>query len=272
MNIFTTSDGCRLFYETRGESAGKPFVVFLNGFTQTTVYWYGRVRAFSRHFSILLYDARGQGQSDAGLQRMTLDRHSRDLVELLTHLRIQKTSLVGLSHGARVALAFTAGGTIEIKRLVLCGIGAGDSRKVGETVDAWYSALESGRPSVMAEAILPSIFGRAFFERHRGIMTDIARAVVERNRTDALLAQLKALADYPPPESYRIPESAECLVLSGSEDGLVSPAAAERLAGLLNGRCEVIANAGHSIPIEAPETFDRLALDFLIGPEAAGRK
>ena len=67
MPFFTTLDGCRLFYEIRSESADRTFLVFLNGFTQTTVYWYGRVPVFKKQFSILLYDATDGGAGYVGL-------------------------------------------------------------------------------------------------------------------------------------------------------------------------------------------------------------
>lgn len=263
MPFFTTSDGCRLFYEIRTEGADRPFVVFLNGFTQTTVYWYGRVPVFKKHFSILLYDARGQGRSDTGDKKLSLGRHVGDLAELLTHLRIDRTHLVGLSHGARVALAYAAEHPGRVGRLVLCGLGAGDGRQTGQVVSSWKSILASDRPERMAAVIFPAIFGKGFLKQHKGIMSDIATAVVARNRKDALLAQLSALPSYPPPESARVPETVNCLVLSGSDDTLVRPSSAAALADHLNGRHEVLGNTGHSIPIEAPGRFDRQVLSFL---------
>jgi len=263
MPFFETSDGCELFYEIRAAGADRPFVVFLNGFTQTTVYWYGRVPVFKNHFSLLLYDARGQGRSGIGNQQLSLDRHVDDLAKLLAHLRIDRAHLVGLSHGARVALAYAAENPGNVGRLVLCGLGAGDSRQNRRVVSSWKSILASGRPERMAETIFPAIFGKVFFEHHRGIMTDLATAVVERNRKNALLAQLSALPAYPSPESARIPEAIGCLVLSGADDTLVTPSSAAALAAHLNGRHEVIGDAGHSLPVEAPGRFDRLVLEFL---------
>lgn len=269
MPFFKTSDGCRLFYEIRADNGDNPavddraFVVFLNGFTQTTVYWYGRVPFFKKQHPILLYDARGQGRSGLGTVDLSLDRHVQDLSGLLAHLQIDRPHLVGLSHGARVALAYAEAYPAGVDRLVLCGLGAGDSQRTRQIIASWESILMSGHPAEMAEAILPDIFGRVFFEKHKGIMADIAAAVVERNRKKALLAQLKALPFYPAPESVQIPSAIDCLVLSGADDTLVTPAAAADLADHLNGHHEVLQDAGHSLPVEAPGRFDRLVSEFL---------
>jgi 3-oxoadipate enol-lactonase len=266
MPFFKTSDGCRLFYEIRTENTDRPFVVFLNGFTQTTVYWYGRVPVFKKNFSILLYDARGQGQSELGKVELSLDRHALDLHELLTQLKIKRPHLISLSHGARVALRYGDTYPANINRLVLCGLGARDSQQIKRIVSSWESILATGDPADMAKKILPVIFGKRFFEHYKDIMNDIAAAVVERNQKDALLAQLRALPHYPPPESARLKSDVDSLVLSGSEDQLVPPSAAAELASHIAGRHELLDDVGHSLPVEAPGRFDLLVLEFLSRP------
>ena len=268
MAFFKTSDGCRLFYEIRTENPDRPFVVFLNGFTQTTVYWYGRIPVFKQHFSILLYDARGQGRSELGKEELSLDRHVTDLHELLTHLEINKPHLISLSHGARVALRYADTYPVNTNRLVLCGLGARDSQQIKRIVSSWESILATGDPADMTKGILPAIFGRRFFEHYKDIMNDIATAVVERNQKDALLTQLRALPHYPPPESASLKSDIDCLVLSGAEDQLVLPSAAAELASQLAGRHEILDDIGHSLPVEAPGRFDRLVLEFLSRPAA----
>lgn len=266
MPYFSTSDDCRLFYEIRTEDPNKPFIVFLNGFTQTTVYWYGQVPAFSKQFSLMLYDARGQGRSSLGNNQLTLEQHVLDLAQLLAHLKIRKTHLVGLSHGARVALAYAAARPGDVNRLVLCGIGARDSRKTKRMIDSWYTILKTGDSTAMAETILPSVFGSEFLEKHQNIMADIAAAVVERNQKDALLAQLKALQEYPTPDTFCIMDGIASLVLTGADDPLILPAEAAELAAHLKTDLQVVKRAGHSLPVEAPKQFEQRVQDFLRPP------
>ena len=106
MPYFTTPDGCQIFYRTYGVDTSKSVVVFLNGTTQTTLYWGNQVPVFSKDHGLLLYDARGQGQSDLGAGPISLNLHISDLKNLLDHLAVDRAHLVGISHGARVALEF----------------------------------------------------------------------------------------------------------------------------------------------------------------------
>ena len=98
-------------------------VVFFNGTTQTNRTWWLQVRHLENRFRILLYDARGQGQSDLRQSNLTLDGHVEDLHELLDYLGVNRAHLVGLSHGARVACRFGAVIPERTDRMVLCGLG-----------------------------------------------------------------------------------------------------------------------------------------------------
>lgn len=122
MPYFAAQDGCRLYYETEGLDSEKPVVVFLNGTMQSTVYWKPHATALKDQFQILTYDARGQGQSDLGKERPSLGGHAADLGSLLDHLEIEKAHLVGLSHGAKVALSYAAHAPERIVSLVLCSV------------------------------------------------------------------------------------------------------------------------------------------------------
>jgi pimeloyl-ACP methyl ester carboxylesterase len=60
---YTPPDGCKIFYTAYGIDTSKQIVIFLNGATQTTLYWGNHVPVFEKRYGLLFYDARGQGQS-----------------------------------------------------------------------------------------------------------------------------------------------------------------------------------------------------------------
>ncbi|MBL0712492.1 MAG: alpha/beta fold hydrolase [Desulfosarcina sp.] len=105
MSLFKSDDGVPIFYKVFDKAPpGRPTILFLNGTAQTTLNWRPYARRLKALARVVLYDARCQGRS-GGSQVPTLDRHALDLGLLLDHLTIHKAGLVGLSHGARVALA-----------------------------------------------------------------------------------------------------------------------------------------------------------------------
>jgi pimeloyl-ACP methyl ester carboxylesterase len=263
MPYFTTSDRCKIYYTTYGMDPSKPVVVFLNGTTQTTLYWGNQVPAFSKRFGLLFYDARGQGQSDLGSQPISLKLHVSDLKALISHLSLERMRLVGISHGARVAMEFALDYVDSVNKLVLCSASGQTSPRCRAIVRSWLEIIKLSDLRAMAWAALPSVFGNRFLKHHQRILDKIVDAVVLRNSKNSLQAQLEAVLGYPPldrvPSDYSIPT----LLINGTEDPLVEPEDIQRLAHLCRAQHEPLAGIGHSIPAEAPELFQKLVLEFL---------
>ena len=267
MPYFTTKDACKIFYTTYGLEGSKPVVIFLNGTTQTTLYWGSLVPAFSKHFALLYYDARAQGQSDLGNKPISLQRHVSDLKDLLEYLTVDKAHLVGISHGAWVALAFSAEFPEMVDHLLLCSLSAKTNDRSRTIVRSWLEILRLSGLEAMAWAALPSVFGNRFLNQHEKILDKIVNAVVLRNSRKSLIAQLEAVLQYPAPDSMTENLSQPALVISGAEDPLINSDEARRLADLCRGRHEELSGIGHSIPAEAPQVFEKMVLGFLIEGE-----
>ena len=263
MPYFKTKDACRIYYTVYGSGASHPVVVFLNGTTQTTLYWGGLVPAFSRHFRLVCYDARAQGQSDLGDNPLSLERHVSDLGELLGYLAVDRVHLVGISHGAWVALAFSAEFPQMVDHLVLCSLGAKTNDRSRVIVRSWLEILRLSGLKAMAWAAIPVVFGNRFLNQHEKILDKIVDAVVLRNRKKNLIAQLDAALRYPAAGDLTKDLNHPALVISGAEDPIVDPDDVRHLADLCGARHEELAGMGHSIPAEAPRLFEKLVLEFL---------
>lgn len=263
MPYFATVDGCRLFYETHGFESEKPVVVFLNGAMQTTLNWRPQCVALQERFTILTYDARAQGQSELGDQGLSLEGHAADLRELLEYLGIEKAHLVGLSHGAKVALAYTAGRTESVDRLVLCSVSATLTCRARLFIKSWLDALKYAGLEAMVWASLPVVFGESLLKEKERILPSIVDATVKRNSKDALVAHLEAVTDYPSLSQIAGHVAVPTLVITASRDPFVTEEGARQLASLCGGRHEHLDGIGHSIPSESPELFNKTVLEFL---------
>lgn len=264
MPYFTTKDACKIFYTTYGLEGSNPVVVFLNGTIQTTLYWGGFVPAFSMRFGLLCYDARAQGQSDLGNKPISLKLHVSDLKELLEYLTVDKAHLVGISHGAWVALAFSAEFPAMVDHLVLCSLDAKTNDRSRTVVRSWLEILRLSDLKAMGWAALPAVFGNRFLNQHQKILDKIVDAVVLRNSRKSLIAQLEAVSHYPAPDSMTENFNQPALVISGAEDPLVEPGDVRRLADLCRARHQELPGIGHSIPAEAPRIFEKMVLEFLM--------
>lgn len=263
MAYFRTQDGCSLYYETIGFEIARPVVIFLNGTLQTTMYWKVIAASLKPAFRSLLYDARGQGESELGELPLSLELHLQDLSALIRHLELGAVCLVGLSHGGLLAYAMARRTPEAVSRLVICSIGVRAPIRARLIVRSWLNIVESGKIETLVDAALPHVFGEAYLIRNGRILDRIAKTIVRRNRTSALVAHLSALAGYPSLRSMLKKLDIPLLVMCGSDDPLVSVNGAAEVADRSGGRHLVVKGAGHSIPVEAPEFFLKTTAQFL---------
>lgn len=253
----------RLHRDVAGLDVGRPVVVFLNGMTQSTAHWRSHVRAFSETYGVVTYDARGQGQTPPGDEPLTLDLHADDLVGLLDELGVARAHLVGFSHGARVALQFANRHADRLHRLVLVSATATPTALARTIVRSWREVLARGGLEAMAWASLPAILGSAYLAHSERILAGIIKASVERNDPDGVRRLLDAMISYPDLGTLARGVRADTLVISASEDLLVTADGARELAELCGGEHVVVEGCGHTIPIERPDEFRALVQRFL---------
>ena len=266
MAIFTTTDGCRLYYDLHGFDGEKPVVVFLNGTTQTALQWRPQARFFKDEFRVVCYDGRAQGKSELGSRPLSLDLHVEDLAALFSYLKIDLPHLVGLSHGAQVALAFAARFPEKTDRMVLCGVGSEPEPRSRMIVRSWLEIIDRCGLEPMAWAALPVVLGEKYLAENQQISEKMVAALAVRNRRASLLAHFSALLRYPAPSVDAEATTSRCLVISGEDDLLVSAEEAKRLADLTAGEHIALEQVGHSVPIEAAEHFNRICHRFLTQP------
>ncbi len=256
-----THSGASIHYEI-SESPGRPWIVLLNGMTQSTAHWKSHIRALGEHVNVLSYDARGQGQSPIGDSKPTLRGHAADLEDLLESLQINDPILVGFSHGARVALQHA----VDFDRasaLVLTSATARPTALAKTIIQSWRKVLELGGIEAMSWCAIPDILGAQYLEDNQRLIAGIAKASVQRNDPNGVSALLDGMLEYPDLASLAEQVSVPTLCISADEDLLVTKSGAQELASLCGGNHVEVVGCGHTIPIEKPEEFRSLVLEFI---------
>lgn len=256
-------DDCSLYFEILGDGPGKPTITFLNGTLQTTVYWKLVSKKLVDHFRLVIYDARGQGESELGSTPLSQQLHVEDLKALLFELDIPRTHLIGISHGARVALALAKDSPGLVERMVLCSLSTRATYRARMIVRSWYEILQRHSLDAMVWAAVPLVFGRNYLKENQKVLERLVKTIVRRNKTDALRAHIEAIQHYPPLSSFLHKTAGLVLVITGEDDPLVTLDGAKEVASLCGGRQVEFQGVGHSIPVEAPDQFTALVLDFL---------
>lgn len=255
MPYFKTQDGCSLYYELLGDGPGKPVIAFVNGTLQTTIYWKAICKGLTSRYRLLLYDCRGQGESDLGELPLSIELHCGDLAALLYELDIHQTHLVGISHGARVALAMADHTPELVARMILCSLSTRSTFRANMIVRSWHEILRRHSLDAMVWAAVPQVFGRNYLRKNVKVLERIVKTIVRRNKTESLRAHLKAMQHYPPLIKSLKETPFLMLVLTGEDDPLVTKEGGQEIARICGGRHEEIKGVGHSIPAEAQEQF-----------------
>lgn len=253
-------NGARLHYELQGD--GFP-VVLLHGGLLDLRMWDGQVGPLARHFTLLRYDLRGFGETQAPPGPYA---PHEELRALLDRFSMDRVHVIGHSLGGRIALDFALAFPERVCCLVLVAPGInGAPPAPGEY--AWYaSVLGSGRekdPQAIAEAWLGSDYLAAAMARPE-------LAPVVRQWTLDNLGGLKPGANLPqalePAAHGRLEELLmPTLVVVGDRDNPAMPRNAEALARRIPAPTLVtLPGVGHLPNLERPEDFNRAVLDYLL--------
>ena len=80
------------------------WVTFVHGAGGSSSIWFKQIRDFQKEYNVLLLDLRGHGASQTKLkkafkQKYTFSALANDILEVLDHLKIEKSHFVGISLG-----------------------------------------------------------------------------------------------------------------------------------------------------------------------------
>jgi proline iminopeptidase len=225
--------------------------------------------------TLLLLDPRGTGGS-ADAETYLLDDYVGDVEDVHNELGEAQIDLLGFSHGGLVAAAYAIAHRSRLRKLVLTvGLAAFTPEmevEAKQTIESragepWhpaavaalareeagdYGTSEDG--AAMWNAMAPLYFSR-WEERYRPLVE------VERMNPEPL-RQFNAVPFDLRPDLGRI--EAETLVITGRDDFICGPAAAQVLAdGIPRSELVIIEDAGHMLHLEQPAAFSGAVEAFL---------
>jgi 3-oxoadipate enol-lactonase len=161
-----------LYYELHGPKDA-PVLVLNNGIIMNAATsWIFQTKALSKEYQLLLYDCRGQGQSDHPESEYSMKQHAEDLSGLLEELGIKQAHIGGISYGGEVAQAFA----LEYQEKTLSLILADTVSEVGPelkmVIESWIDALKTNDPLIFFNATVPWNFSTDFINNNTALLED----------------------------------------------------------------------------------------------------
>jgi 3-oxoadipate enol-lactonase len=202
---------------------------------------------------VLMYDLRGHGKTSLGRPDGTLTQLGTDLASLMQAIGVGMADVAGFSLGGTIAMRMAIDHPERVKRLVLVAT----SSRVGGTAADWYrqriAMVDRGDPDLRAtlDRDTADVYAQSPAELDGGLLIRRQSTADPRGYGNACAAMAALNAAPLDPELGRI--SAPTLIVASELDRHCPPKAAEIIAAGINGsRMEVIAGAGHPIPVEKP--------------------
>lgn len=265
-----------LAYEVHGE--GKPLVL-AHGLTAARGLWDSQIGPFSQKYRVVVYDARGHGESEAPPADdpgYTFNTYVEDQRALMAHLGIQEAYIGGLSMGGMISMRFALQHPSMIRALLLCDTAAGATgidrpRRDQDEIEPAAAAdlvRSQGVAAVVGNRLL-QMAAQMGISRREDLPESVQHrfGLLEQMTVDGFLGASRALAEQ---ESVleRLSEiTAPTLILVGDKDFMRGPSEhmAKRLAAA---RFVIIRNSIHGTCFWQPEKFTNAVLDFLADVDA----
>lgn len=245
-----------------------PVLVFVNGLGTNLHIWDGVLEQLPDSWTILRYDVRGHGLSEAGEGPRGIRALSADLSELLDGLGIGSVVLCGLSLGGMIVQEFALAEPERVRGVCLCATAA----RIGsaETWQQRIDQIEAGGLASIADMAMGRWFGAPFRERAPSVVRG-CRSMLERTSHAGYVSAAQALRDADlTPRVAAI--TAPALVVAGELDVSTPPDQMRALAAALRGaRFELLEQTGHLLSVEQPQALARLLVPFVSGLMPAPR-
>lgn len=256
MPIIKATDGCDLYFETRGH--GTCPVLLIPGLGGDGRFWKGVVGALPPFLRTIVVDQRGAGRCGRPETAYTIDRIAGDVVAVLDHLGEKRVHVVGHSTGGAVAQTLALDHPERLASLVISASWDKADERFRLLFGARRAMIEAGR--FQDYQAFTQIFGydAAYIEAQATQLAEdrigaehrLLPASVTAARIDMLIAFDRSA------DLHHI--AAPTMIVGSRADMMVPFHHSLALRGAIPGAQLAEMEGGHFYPVTAPAAMTRL--------------
>jgi pimeloyl-ACP methyl ester carboxylesterase len=241
-------DGLAVFYETEGD--GEPIVLLHGGLADNST-WARQFSSLSLHRRVVAPERQAHGHTPDRPGPLTFRGMTDQTVKFLVAQGLGPVDLVGWSDGGMVGTLIAAEHPELVRTLTVTGSGFSDAGYLAGLVES----LVALPPDDEEMATFAAIYAQASPDgpEHFPDVWDKVRTMWAE----------------PFDWSDKVKEiSAPCLIIVGDDDFIRVEHAVEFSQLVENGQLAVVPGSSHALPMEKPDLFNQLVLDFTARPTA----
>lgn len=241
-------------------------VLLVHAFPLDREMWRPQIERWSPTRRVISVDLRGFGESPrTDGSRVSMRQHADDLAQVLDHLEIAKISLVGLSLGGYIGLAFAEFYPERLHSMVLA-----HTRATADSVET-KAARQRQIQQILAEGIeslATSLPAKMLGARAPAAARTLVRDLVARQDPNGAISALRGMEQREDRSQIAAGLTVPVLVIGGAEDQLVPPIEALGLHASIPGSEWIeFPGAGHLSNLERPDSFSAAVARFLDAQE-----
>ncbi len=242
------------------------WVTFVHGAGGSSTIWFKQLRQFSRNFNVLVLDLRGHGESKVenmldNPDKYTFDNITKDIYEVLDHLKIQKSHFIGISLGTILIRNLAEKHPDRVKSMIMGGaiMKMNFRSQVLMKLGNWFK-------SVIPYMYLYKLFAfiimpRKNHKKSRILFAREAKKLYQKEfiKWFRLTSEINPLLRFFRAKDIKIPT----LYIMGEQDYLFLPIIEKIVKSHTKSSLQVIPDCGHVVNVEEPEFFNTRVIDFI---------
>ncbi|MGE5539419.1 MAG: 3-oxoadipate enol-lactonase [Gemmatimonas sp.] len=249
----------RIFFRVDGDPGAPPLVLVHSLGTDHRM-WDAQMEAFTQHFRVIRYDARGHGQSAAPDGPYTIADLAEDALGLMDELHAGRAHVCGLSLGGVVAQWIAINARHRLDRLILANTAAVIGPR--EVWDQRIATVAEQGMKPVADAVVSRWFTDTFRRRNPQAVQAVKQLLLASD-PGGYAATCAAIRDADFRDRVASIET-PTLVVAGRDDPVTTLEDAKFLVDSIQGAWGKVLNASHLSNIEDAAGFNDAVLKFLM--------
>jgi aminoacrylate hydrolase len=261
MPLVSIGDG-EIYYERYGSGAPLLLVPGLGG---TGNYWQPQIAEFSKHFQVIVHDHRGTGQSTRSKIAYSVDQMTRDLLELMDAIGIERAHLLGHSTGGAIGQTLAIEHPDRLITLIVYATWTKSDAFMRRVFDIRKTLLATAGAAAYIRATPLFLFPDWWINANSAPLEEADRKLLETfPPVDIAISRCDAVVNFDRVSQLgqiRTPTHIVC-----AEDDYLTPSYfSEELARLIPGsKLHLLERGGHACSQTVPKEFNNLILALLL--------
>lgn len=257
-----------LSYTIYSHPTSTEWVTFVHGAGGSSSIWFKQIRFFQKDFNVLLLDLRGHGKSNPKLfkvfnKKYTFPFVAKDVIDLLNHLQIKQSHMVGISLGTIIIRQIAEMEPQIVKSMIM----GGAILKLNFQSQILMK-LGNVFKYIMPYILLYKLFAFVIMPKKnhknsRLLFINEAKKLYQKEfiRWFKLTTQVNGLLKIFRQVEIKIPT----LYVMGQEDYMFLPSVQKVVEKhFFSSKLVVIPNCGHVVNIEKADFFNEVVKDFIV--------